>query len=142
MNAPALNISQAEFADLVSQALHRAYGQDRYAVKRIAAAANTNVRAAKNWWEGRNAPDALHLLRLTAVVPELQAEVRRLANIQSALDPELDRAIADTVALYMRVKNRELSVTMSDWGRDRNHAEGTLEFPLTTESRTDLHDQL
>lgn len=104
--APVVAFGQHDLTEAVSGALQRAFAGRSSPVKEIARVANANVQTAKMWWQGRNCPDALYLLRLMAAVPELQAEVRRLTGMQADLDPEFDRAMQATMALYTRVRER------------------------------------
>lgn len=101
--ADALALDTGDFTMLVADALQKDYGHGRHAVKRIAAAANSNTRTAKNWLYGVNAPDALNLLRLMAQSPALAGEVRRLTSMQASLDPEFERAFNATMQLFMKV---------------------------------------
>lgn len=101
--ALALRVDQGEFTEMISGALKRAFGKERSAVKRIAQLADCNPRAAQNWLEGRNAPDGLHLLRLAAMVPEMQGEVRRLIGMEADLDPELARDLSRLIDTSVRL---------------------------------------
>lgn len=101
-----LEIGQGELTQTIAGALKRSFGQERAGVKRLAIIANTNTRTAENWLRGNNTPDALHLLRLIAQVPELQAEVRRLAGMESDLDPELERELSAVVTRFQRMSAR------------------------------------
>jgi len=100
--APILTMGQNELTRAISGALQSAFGDERDAAKRVAIIANTNDRTAENWLLGRNAPDVLHLLRLAAQIPELQAVVRQLAAMEADMDPELDRALSAVVTLMQR----------------------------------------
>lgn len=102
--AEAHNISKQELADIVSVGLRRAFGDEKSAIKRIMRVANCNERAAENWYAGKNAPNALYLLRLIAEVPELQAEVRRLTAMESDLDPHFEKAMSEAVRLFQQVR--------------------------------------
>ena len=97
-------ISSRELASVVSLSLHRHASHSRYPHKIIARAAQTNVRTAKNLYEGRNAPNALTLLRLMTAVPELQAEVRRLTGMLTDMDPAFERAFTDALTAYQRLR--------------------------------------
>ena len=91
MNAPALVIDTGEYTEIVRDRLREHYGPAKSAIKLIARAANCNERTAENWFTGKNAPGGLHLLRLAAQVPGLQAEVRRLMAMDADLDPDFMR---------------------------------------------------
>lgn len=75
----------------VTDALHDALRHERNPVKRLAIAADTNERTAKNWWEGRNAPGLAHFFRLAREIPELKSEALRLLEMEMAIDPEFQR---------------------------------------------------
>lgn len=100
--AAILQMGQGEFTNTVGDALERRFGTDRFAVKQIAEIANTNIRTAENWLRRKNAPGGLHLMRLMAQVPELQAEMRRIAGMESDLDPELERELNSVMLRLLR----------------------------------------
>lgn len=52
-------------------------------------------------------PDALHFLRLMATIPELQGEVRRLAGMESDIDPEFARDLTHAFQTYQRLSERK-----------------------------------
>lgn len=106
MTALALEIGQNEYTEIVRDALRRAFGRERHAIKRLAGAANSNERTAKNWLEGKATPGGLHMLRLMATVPEFQAEVRRLTGMQADMDPEFERELHGLIRAYQRVRDR------------------------------------
>jgi len=85
-------------------ALRSAFGDTKAAAKNVARAANSNLRAAENWLAGRNAPDAVHMLRLMATVPEFAAEVRRLTGMQSDMDPEFSRDLSRLFEQWQRMR--------------------------------------
>lgn len=102
--APAFAMTQGQYQETVSNVLRVAFGRQRHAVKQLARTAGTSASTAKNWLEGRSTPIGLHMLRLMATVPELQAEVRRLTAMEADLDPEFDREFHQLVASYTRMK--------------------------------------
>ena len=104
MAAPVLALDQADYTSVIRETLQRAFASERNPVKRIAAAANTNIRTAKNWWEGRCTPGGLHLLKLMATVPAFQGEVRRLTAMESSLDPEFATAFDAALKAYTKAK--------------------------------------
>lgn len=103
-NGGIFSIDSRDLANLVSLSLHRHAAHHRYPHKVIARAARTNIRTAKNLYEGRNAPNGLTLLRLMATVPELQSEVRRLTGMLTDMDPAFERAFNDALTLYQRLR--------------------------------------
>lgn len=100
--APVLTMDMRELTESISGALQEEHGSDRHAVDKVSEAANCNQRAAENWLYGKNAPDALHLLRLIATSPAVQAEVRRLTAMDAALDPMLERDLVRLIDTYRR----------------------------------------
>lgn len=72
--------SRIEVQSAITAALRRAYGRMQSPVKRVARAAEANEKAARNWWEGQNAPDATNLIALIAESDEVFEEVMRLAG--------------------------------------------------------------
>lgn len=105
---PIFAINQGEYTDRVRGALQTAFGRLGHPVKHLAKCADVNITTAKNWLDGRSTPQGLHLLRLFAMVPELQAEVRRLTGMMADGDPEFDRALNDLLALHLRKRQRAL----------------------------------
>jgi hypothetical protein len=78
-------VDQAGFAAGFAAALHRGYGARVGKLKLIANDAGANERAAKNWLNGKNAPDAVHLLRLaTFGHPEVAAFLREICAVEEA----------------------------------------------------------
>jgi hypothetical protein len=53
-----------EIASAISRALHAEYGDTHAAIKLIVRATGANERAARNWFEGRNAPSGESLIAL------------------------------------------------------------------------------
>ena len=58
------NLSPAQFARLIAEALHRDFGDTHRAVKTICARTGANERAVKNWLQAKNGPAGFHLLAL------------------------------------------------------------------------------
>lgn len=104
MTALALRIGQGEFTDRICDAIRRSVSHDPSGVKAVARAANANVRTVENWFAKRSTPAGLHLVRLMATMPEVQSEVRRLASMESDLDPAFERDFNTLVTSYMRLK--------------------------------------
>lgn len=95
----------------VLDALHapilKAFGSAKSAAKELARAANCNERTAANLLAKRNLPDALHMLKLMAAVPEFAAEVRRLTGMETDLDPEFERDMSKLFVQWQRMRDRE-----------------------------------
>lgn len=106
MSALALSIGQYEFTDRICDALRQHVEGNASGVKSLARAANANVRTVENWLAKRSTPDGLHLVRLMATIPEVQAEVRRLAAMEADLDPNFERDMDALVRTYWRIKER------------------------------------
>lgn len=107
MNALAFNIGQDEFTQRICDAIRRSVAGDASGVKTIAKHANANVRTVENWLAKRSTPHALHLVRMMAAMPEVQAEVRRLAAMEADLDPEFERDLLTLIGTYQRRKATE-----------------------------------
>jgi len=103
MSALAARIGQDEVTKLFAAALHRDFGHLKAPIPAIAAAANGNDRAAKNWWEGKNAPLLLNALRLATKAPSVASLMQWLMTVEGepgrteqiirqlgTLDPESD----------------------------------------------------
>lgn len=106
-HAPVMTLTQNALAETIGGVLRRAFGAERHAVKRLARATGASNRSAENWIAGENAPDAFHLLRLMATVPELQAEMLRLAAIETTMPAEFEEAFLAAARVYRRVKAAE-----------------------------------
>jgi len=92
---------------LVADALRADFGTSDHAVKRIARAANSNVRSAKNWLAGDNMPLGVHFLKLMAHSPTLRAEVRRLTAMEIEAHPDFQRYFNDAVRIFMSLPEPE-----------------------------------
>lgn len=105
-SAPVHKFSNDDLAQVVSGVLKVAFADKKSGIKTIQKVANSNYRTAKNWWEGKNAPDGLNLLKLMAEVPELQAEVRRLVGMQNDLDPMFADAMTKAIRAYAQIQGQ------------------------------------
>jgi hypothetical protein len=76
--------SQA-FATIVALALHREFGVSPAAVKSVANLANANERAVKNWFDAKNAPNGVYLVRLLEHSDEVLESVLKLAGRRDLL---------------------------------------------------------
>lgn len=66
-----IRMTEAELAQLVASALRHDYGDLPSAVKQIGLQTGANLRAIRNWYEGRHAPSSMHLLRLAKSSPQI-----------------------------------------------------------------------
>lgn len=73
------------FATLVALALHREFGVSPAAVKSVADLARANERAVKNWFDAKNAPNGIYLVRLMANSDEVLETVLKLAGRRDLL---------------------------------------------------------
>jgi hypothetical protein len=53
-----------QIAAAISSALHKEFGDSHAAIKRIVRATGANERAARNWFDGHNAPNGESLIAL------------------------------------------------------------------------------
>lgn len=82
--------------EVLSGAIRKGFGDLKAATKRIAQAARTNTRTAKNWYEGNNAPDATNLIMLMRESDEVFQAVLELAGRSDAIKrAELAQTIDD-----------------------------------------------
>lgn len=89
--APIDEISEREFARIVSDALQAHYGPMKASAKCCANDAGASVPTAKNWLTGLCPPSSVYLKRLEAKVPGLAAEMRRLTAMEAELHHDLQR---------------------------------------------------
>lgn len=69
--AKSVGISDTELAKLVAAGLRKDYGDLPSAIKEIGLKTGANLRAIKNWYQGRNAPSSSHLLTLARSSPSI-----------------------------------------------------------------------
>lgn len=62
-------IPDRELAQIIATLLRRDFGKYNSAVKQIGLLTHANLKAIKNWYAGRNAPSAAHLLLLARLSP-------------------------------------------------------------------------
>lgn len=106
-NPPVFSTTAEDFAALTRAALCRAFSRFRCPAKTLAKAADVSTGAAKAWLEGRATPQARHFLKLVAIVPELEEEVRRLTGMAED-DVTARRMVNDLVAHKLARRQREL----------------------------------
>ncbi|MDX2073063.1 MAG: hypothetical protein SFX19_01705 [Alphaproteobacteria bacterium] len=63
--------STQKIANSIAKVLRQDYGEISSAVKRIGRITGVHPRAIRNWYEGRNAPNSLHLLMLARSSPNV-----------------------------------------------------------------------
>ncbi len=60
-----------DIAEQISNGLRQAFGHNPSAVKSISNLIRCNPRAARNWFEGENAPGVVHLIVMMREIPEI-----------------------------------------------------------------------
>lgn len=73
-------------AAIIAKALREDYGALGSAVKRIGRRIGANPRAIRNWYEGRNAPNSVHLLLLAQSSPRVFAAILELTGRTDLLE--------------------------------------------------------
>lgn len=73
------------FVTIVALALHREFGDTPAAVKSVATLARANERAVKNWFDAKNAPNGVYLVRLLEHSDEVLESVLRLSGRRDLL---------------------------------------------------------
>jgi len=73
-------ISQQELAEIIAYALRKDHGYHGSSVKQIACMTGLNPRAVRNWYEARNIPSLLGLLRLAQCSPTLMKSILELSG--------------------------------------------------------------
>lgn len=114
-HAPVMALSQNDLASTIGETLRRVFGTERHASKKLAQITGASNRSAENWIAGENAPDAFHLLRLMATVPELASEIRRLTAMTDA-DPEFARDFMRAMQTFQRVQEMRNAAMAMDAG--------------------------
>lgn len=114
-HAPVMALTQNDLASTIGETLRRVFGTERHASKKLAQITGASNRSAENWIAGENAPDAFHLLRLMATVPELASEIRRLTAMTDA-DPEFARDFMRAMQTFQRVQEMRNATMAMDAG--------------------------
>lgn len=109
-----LSLNNNEFANRLGDVLRTTYGDTKAAAKTVARLAGAGPKTAANWIAGEHAPGSLHLLRLMAHVPELQAEVRRLTGMELSLDPVFARDMQRTIETFRRMEAAVALASVAD----------------------------
>jgi len=121
---PTQNISPAEFAKIIAEALHRDFGSTHGAIKALCRATGAEERAVRNWYEGENGPSGRHLVALMsasdAVLEAVLAAARR----------------SDLVAAHRIAQSKQHLILLLQQLHDLQHAQITT--PLDRFSATDV----
>jgi transcriptional regulator with XRE-family HTH domain len=107
---PAFELTQAEWTEIIAEAIRAYMREENLSVKELARDIGCNDRTAENYVQGRTAPAGLHLLRCIAVIPSVEAEVRRISAMAGDCQPGADRAAME----LMRAAQKFLDVRSSD----------------------------
>lgn len=107
--APIQDMDGNQFQRVVTSIIRQVFGAERHAAKRLSEAAGVTVETAKNWLKADipTTPQGLHLMRLMATVPELQAEMLRLTAIETTMPAEFEQAFLAAARVYRRIKAAE-----------------------------------
>ena len=103
----AFGLTQLEWNEISAEAMRRHVGNDRSGAKLLADRLECSPRTAENYLQAKTAPSGIHFLRALSVIPEFQAEVRRIASMHTDMDPELERATTALIQAYQRKQGRE-----------------------------------
>ena len=103
------NLDNGRLAEIAAEALREATAGHASPIKMIASAADSTTRAARNWYEGQNAPDTLHHERLLAELPEYARAFARLRGQgweADGMSPDEANALMAAAALMQRYARR------------------------------------
>lgn len=99
-------VSTYEVTSAITDTIRRAFGNERNVAKRLAREAGASERAAKNWLEQKNAMTLAQFFTLARRMPELKALAAQILEIETALNPEVERDLARLMRTLQR--NEEL----------------------------------
>ncbi len=99
-------VSTYEVTSAISDTIRRAFGHERNVAKRLAREAGASERAAKNWLEQKNAMTLAQFFTLARRMPELKALAAEILEIETAINPEVERDLARLMRTLQR--NEEL----------------------------------
>lgn len=107
-----------EVVEAVSGTLREKFRHERHAAKRLAEIGDSSVRAAENWIEGRDAMTLAQFVTLARRMPEFKALAVRMMEIETAINPEIERALSDLMRATRR--NEEIKRASSILDRADN----------------------
>lgn len=102
MSAPCFALDQNQYQSLVTDLLRKVVSNENSAAKRLAIVAGCSTATAKNWLAYRATPHGLHLARLRAAIPAIDAEMRRIEGLYAEFDPEAERRLNELLNHLMR----------------------------------------
>lgn len=113
-------VSTFDVTTAISDAMKRAFGNERNVAKRIAREAGSSERAAKNWLERKNAMTLAQFFTLARRVPELKALAADLLELQPDVDPEFMRDFTRAMQTFQRAQEaRNAAMAMDRTVEDR-----------------------
>ena len=102
MAAPCFALDQNGYQSLFTDLLREIVANDNSAAKRLSAIAGCSIATAKNWLSYKATPHGLHLARLRAAIPKVDAEMRRIEGLYAEFDPEAERRLNELLNHLMR----------------------------------------
>jgi hypothetical protein len=103
MSSVALDLNYRDYIDRIGDACALAAMRMAGGVKALSRAANVNDRTIENIIQKRTGANGFTLVKLMTI-PEIRSEVKRLAGMESDLDPELERDLTQIINGYVRLK--------------------------------------
>ena len=94
-NIPAFEITQGDWLKLSSQAFREHTGHRPGAAKELAAEIECSDKTTKSWLDGKTAPSGIYDLRAMNRIPAYAALNRKLAAMESAMDPRVQATIQE-----------------------------------------------
>jgi hypothetical protein len=98
------HLHPSEIRQCLHATLESIFGARRNKAKLAAKAANSNPRAAKQWFLRENGMSVAAFINLARQVPEFRAAAQRLMAMESESDPEFQRAFAEFYQLWLRMR--------------------------------------
>ena len=95
--APAFAMTTAQWNRASSGAIAAHMRDTGLTLKEVAQKIGCSDRTAENYVQGRTSPAGLHFLRCIAVIPEFEAEVRRVTSMMMDFDPRAHHAALELV---------------------------------------------
>ena len=100
--APCFALDQNGYQSFFTDLLREEVANDNSAAKRLAVIAGCSIATAKNWLTYKATPHGLHLARLRASLPNVDAELRRIEGLYNEFDPEAERRLNELLVHLMR----------------------------------------
>lgn len=120
-------ISTYEVTSAITETIRRAFGNERNVAKRLAREAGASERAAKNWLEQKNAMTLAQFFTLARRMPELKALAAQILEIETTLNPEVERDLARLMRTLQRNEElRRAANSVPAGGLDRPPAHGPV----------------